>query len=61
MTQVAEKDGLKLEYLVDEQVPTGTCAVCVVGGERSLVANLSAANNYKVLYYGGGGGGARSI
>ncbi|KAJ6819328.1 uncharacterized protein M6B38_402615 [Iris pallida] len=32
-------------YEVDE--PTGTCAVCVVGGERSLIANLSAANCYK--------------
>eukprot|EP00898_Chlorokybus_atmophyticus_P000115 jgi/Chlat1/1103/Chrsp110S01590 len=29
------------------RMPTGTCAVLVVGGERSLVANLSAANCYK--------------
>lgn len=32
---------------MDEAAPTGTCAVCVVGGERSLIANLSAANCYK--------------
>ena len=34
-------------YQVDESTPTGTCATAVMGGERSLVANLAAANNYK--------------
>lgn len=34
--------------MIDEATPTGTCAACIVGGERSLVANLAAANNYKV-------------
>jgi adenosine kinase len=33
--------------MVDEATPTGTCAVCIIGGERSLVANLAAANNFK--------------
>jgi adenosine kinase len=33
--------------MVDTSTPTGTCAVCIVGGERSLVANLAAANNFK--------------
>lgn len=33
--------------MVDPVASTGTCAVCVVGGERSLVANLAAANLYK--------------
>ena len=38
-----------MHYLVDKDTPTGTCAVCVSkSGERSLVANLAAANNYKV-------------
>lgn len=32
---------------MDESTPTGTCGVCIVGGERSLVANLASANNYK--------------
>lgn len=32
---------------MDESTPTGTCATCIMGGERSLVANLAAANNYK--------------
>ncbi|KAH9768385.1 Adenosine kinase [Citrus sinensis] len=39
--------GVNVKYYEDESAPTGTCAVCVVGGERSLVANLSAANCYK--------------
>lgn len=47
LTKVAAKDGVKALYMVDEAVPTGTCAACIVGGERSLVANLAAANNYK--------------
>merc|ERR1711988_1638742 len=34
-------------YMVDEKTPTGTCAVCITGNNRSLVANLSAANNFK--------------
>lgn len=45
-----DQDGVEARYMVDanEGVATGTCAVCVVGGERSLVANLAAANNFKV-------------
>jgi hypothetical protein len=36
--------------MVDPATPTGTCAVCIVGGERSLVANLAAANNFKATH-----------
>lgn len=43
-----EKDGVKAFYQVDPAVPTGTCATCIVGVERSLCTNLNAANNYKV-------------
>ncbi|KAI4365604.1 hypothetical protein MLD38_021572 [Melastoma candidum] len=39
--------GVNVHYLEDESVATGTCASCVVGGERSLIANLAAANCYK--------------
>ncbi|KAK6943837.1 Carbohydrate kinase PfkB [Dillenia turbinata] len=39
--------GVNGYYYEDESTPTGTCAVCIVGGERSHVANLSAANCYK--------------
>lgn len=48
MTATATSDGVNVQYMVDESTPTGTCAVCINGTERSLVANLAAANNYKV-------------
>jgi adenosine kinase len=47
MRAVCQKDGVNVQYMVDGDT-TGTCAVCVVGMDRSLVANLAAANNYKV-------------
>lgn len=43
----ASKDGVKVHYMKDESTPTGTCAVLVKDGERSLIANLAAANNFK--------------
>jgi len=43
----AAEDGVKVHYMKDESTPTGTCAVLVKGGERSLIANLAAANNFK--------------
>jgi hypothetical protein len=39
---------LQVRYMIDPATPTGTCAVCVAEGDRSLVAYLAAANNYKV-------------
>ncbi|KAM5559784.1 adenosine kinase 2-like [Rosa sericea] len=39
--------GVNVHFYEDESAPTGTCALCIVGDERSLVANLSAANCYK--------------
>ena len=46
----AEEDGIKCEYLIDKQVPTGVCSVLVTdtGKNRSLVADLSAANHFKL-------------
>lgn len=48
MRAAATADGVRVLYLEDE-APTGTCAVLVNdnGKHRSLVANLSAANNFK--------------
>eukprot|EP01024_Parvocaulis_polyphysoides_P014689 TRINITY_DN16138_c0_g1_i1.p2 TRINITY_DN16138_c0_g1~~TRINITY_DN16138_c0_g1_i1.p2 ORF type:complete len:268 (-),score=39.48 TRINITY_DN16138_c0_g1_i1:150-902(-) len=48
MKAVAESSGVTVQYMTDESTATGTCACCIMGGERSLVANLAAANNYKV-------------
>lgn len=43
----ATKDGVIVQYLVNGQEPTGTCAVLVSEKVRSLVANLGAANCYQ--------------
>ncbi|XP_071829550.1 uncharacterized protein [Apostichopus japonicus] len=45
--QQMEELGVHANYLLEEDHPTGTCASIVTGNERSLVANLAAANCYK--------------
>ncbi|CAN8072471.1 unnamed protein product [Agarophyton chilense] len=47
MTACCEEDSVNVRYFVNPEVPTGTCAVVITGNNRSLVANLSAANTYK--------------
>ncbi|KAG5189593.1 flagellar associated protein, partial [Tribonema minus] len=47
LEECAAADGVQVNYMHDDATPTGTCAVLVHGGERSLVANLAAANNFK--------------
>ena len=43
----AKKGHVNVKYLKDATTPTGTCAALIVNHDRSLVANLAAANNYK--------------
>jgi adenosine kinase len=43
----ATSDGVLVHYMKDEATPTGTCAALVKDGERALVTNLDAANNFK--------------
>jgi adenosine kinase len=47
LSDCATSDGVLVHYMMDETTPTGTCAVLVKDGERSLCANLAAANNFK--------------
>ena len=47
----ANADGVATYYLVDEETPTGTCAVLINDTERSLVANLAAANKYNAEHF----------
>ncbi|KAL2324818.1 hypothetical protein Fmac_023876 [Flemingia macrophylla] len=47
MKKSAKLAGIDAYYYEDEATPTGTCAVIYFGGERSLIANLSAANCFK--------------
>ncbi|KAE9041895.1 Adenosine kinase 2 [Phytophthora rubi] len=46
LKECAEADGVNVSYLENADIKTGTCAVCVVESERSLVADLSAANHF---------------
>jgi adenosine kinase len=46
LENAARGDGVNVLYMKSESASTGTCAVCVVGKERSLVANLGAANHF---------------
>eukprot|EP01023_Acetabularia_acetabulum_P027410 TRINITY_DN2595_c0_g1_i1.p1 TRINITY_DN2595_c0_g1~~TRINITY_DN2595_c0_g1_i1.p1 ORF type:complete len:373 (+),score=83.12 TRINITY_DN2595_c0_g1_i1:39-1157(+) len=48
MKEVAESSGVNVQYMIDSSTATGTCGCCIMAGERSLVANLAAANNYKI-------------
>lgn len=52
MKEQASKDGVDVRYFaVADGTPSGTCAVAVnKAGERSLVANLAAANKYDVAH-----------
>eukprot|EP01084_Bolivina_argentea_P307565 531633_1 len=42
--------GVKVHFMKDAKTATGTCAVCITDKERSLVANLAAANNFKISH-----------
>jgi len=41
-----KKLGVNVQYQIDEKTPTGTAACLITGNNRSLVANLAAANNF---------------
>jgi len=47
----ARADGVNVQYYKQGKEPTGTCAVLVKGGERSLCANLAAANCYDKAHF----------
>jgi len=45
----AKEDGIKCDYLINKELPTGSCSVMTTdsGKNRSMVADLSAANHFK--------------
>ncbi|XP_072347742.1 adenosine kinase-like isoform X3 [Scyliorhinus torazame] len=43
----AEEAHVDAHYYEQNEQPTGTCAACITGDNRSLVAKLAAANCYK--------------
>lgn len=50
MKDCTKSDGVSVYYSEDEKTPTGTCAVLINEKERSMVANLAAANNYVISH-----------
>lgn len=40
--------GLRVEYRVDEEHPTGRCGVIITGHDRSMCTDLAAANHYQI-------------
>lgn len=51
LAKAAASYGLTTHYNVQSDAPTGTCAVLVVDRERSLVANLGAAEKYSKAHF----------
>ncbi|XP_019644759.1 PREDICTED: adenosine kinase-like isoform X1 [Branchiostoma belcheri] len=47
LKNAGEHDGVLVNYHYDDAEPTGTCAVVITDNNRSLCANLAAANCYK--------------
>ncbi|KAI5606744.1 adenosine kinase b, partial [Silurus asotus] len=47
LKQKAAEAHVDAHYYEQIEQPTGTCAACITGDNRSLVANLAAANCYK--------------
>lgn len=46
LEEAATNDGVNMLLQKTPGYPTGTCAVLINGGERSLIANLGAANTF---------------
>jgi len=48
LREAARKVGLRTEYHVDEEHPTGRCGVVITGHNRSMCTDLAAANCYRI-------------
>lgn len=50
LTERAQEDGVTVQYQYTDEQPTGTCAVLITknGTQRSLCANLAAANCFTI-------------
>ncbi|XP_026211334.1 adenosine kinase a isoform X1 [Anabas testudineus] len=47
LKEKAKEAHIDAHYYEQDEEPTGTCAACITADNRSLVANLAAANCYK--------------
>ncbi|MCJ1467925.1 adenosine kinase [Pseudocyphellaria aurata] len=48
LRSACEAAGLRVEYRVDPEIPTGRCGVIITGHDRSMCTHLAAANEYKI-------------
>lgn len=48
LKEKALSDGVNVQYQYNNDQPTGTCAVLITGTNRSLCANLAAANCFTI-------------
>lgn len=51
LIEKATEAGVNMKPQLNKENATGTCAVLVTGADRSLVANLSAANHFKRTHF----------
>lgn len=47
LEKCSSDDGVLVHYMKHASIPTGTCAALIVDKERSLIAHLAAANEFK--------------
>lgn len=47
LEECASSDGVLVHYMKSTKNPTGTCACLIKDGERALIANLAAANDFE--------------
>ncbi|KAJ1645057.1 adenosine kinase [Coemansia asiatica] len=50
LREAAKQAGLHTDYIVDNEKPTGTCALLITSGGNSMVADLSAAQSYQLKH-----------
>ncbi|KFY10792.1 hypothetical protein V492_04850 [Pseudogymnoascus sp. VKM F-4246] len=48
LQEANKQAGLRVEYRVDADHPTGRCGVIITGHNRSMCTDLAAANHYKI-------------
>ena len=48
LKEANKQAGLRVEYRVDTEHPTGRCGVIITGHHRSMCTDLAAANHYKI-------------
>ncbi|KAI9791976.1 MAG: adenosine kinase [Peltula sp. TS41687] len=48
LREAVRQAGLRVEYRIDDDHPTGRCGVIITGHDRSMCTDLAAANHYKL-------------